>query len=50
MPDGEAAATIPVNVPHYPVVNSNAVCYTLVIDKNAGIRIIEGYDLLITGR
>lgn len=50
VPDAETVVIIPANVPNYPVVNSNASCFTLRVDSNATITVSEGVNLEITGK
>lgn len=50
LPDAETAVIIPANVPHYPLVNVQATCYVLRVDKNARIDIGDGFGLDITGK
>lgn len=50
VPDRATKAVIPANCPHYPVVNSNAVCYALQVDSSASIKVNTGFDLNITGK
>lgn len=50
VPDSETVVIIPANVPHYPAVNINAICFALRVDKNATVTIQDGYNLNITGK
>lgn len=50
VPDAETVVIIPANVPNNPVVNTNASCYAVRMNKNAEIDINDGYNLEITGK
>jgi len=50
VPDAETVVIIPANVPNNPLVNINAACYALRVDKNGIINIREGYNLEVTGK
>lgn len=50
IPDAETVVIIPANVLHYPLVNVQATCYVLRVDKNARIDIGDGFSLDITGK
>ena len=50
VPDAETVVIIPANVPNNPVVNSNATCFVLRVDKNASITVNDGFSLDVTGK
>jgi hypothetical protein len=50
VPDAETVVIIPSNVPNNPVVNLNASCYAVRMDKNAVMGVIDGFNLEITGK
>lgn len=50
VPDAETVVIIPANVPNNPLVNINAACYLLRVDKNGIITIGDSNSLDITGK
>lgn len=50
VPGRSTKAIIPANRPRYPIVNSNAVCFSLQVDSSASVKVNTGFDLNITGK
>lgn len=50
VPDEETAVIIPADVPQFPVVNSNAVCYSLHVQAAASVTISTGFTIEVTGK
>lgn len=50
VPDAETEVVIPGGISHYPIINNNAVCFSIKADTAAEIIINSGFNLLITGK
>ncbi len=50
VPDEETEVWIPGALLQYPVINADAICFSIKADANAEVTISSGFNLLITGK